>query len=250
MGEFPAERLFLVKDRKSGLDQVLPESTPLQSCAMSVHVTMLCTAALQLYLLQVCSHVAWQKKFYPWKSLFSLTFLICKHLGVPSGLRAWRLKAILFSLILGILKLGLLLNLLGPPLVDIVPGLSSWSVSVCLVLWPAPNYQNLCLPCIACVPCSSVCVLLQMAFQNHISLPGSEHSALPCASRGRLVSERRSGPRGLEAEVLSSAFWGWTRGLLSICAKPSPQQSPQRRGGAQDNTPGLVVNFSSCIPII
>lgn len=228
MGEFPAERLFLVKDRKSGLDQVLPESTPLQSCAMSVHVTMLCTAALQLYLLQVCSHVAWQKKFYPWKSLFSLTFLICKHLGVPSGLRAWRLKAILFSLILGILKLGLLLNLLGPPLVDIVPGLASWSVSLCLVLWPAPKYQNLCLPCIACVPCSSVCVLLQMAFQNHISLPGSEHSALPCASRGRLVSERRSGPRGLEAEVLSSAFWGWTRGLLSICAKPSPQQSPQR----------------------
>lgn len=60
MGEFPAERLFLVKDRRSGLDQVLPESTPLQSCAMSVHVTMLCTAALQL--LQVCSRVAWQKK--------------------------------------------------------------------------------------------------------------------------------------------------------------------------------------------
>lgn len=42
-------------------------------------------------------------------------------------------------------------------------------------------------------------------------------------------------------------FWGWTRGLMSICAKPSPQQSPQRRGGAQDTTPGLLINFSSCI---
>lgn len=60
-----------------------------------------------------------KKKFYPWKSLFSLAFLMCKHLGVPSSLRAWCLKAILFSLILGILKPGLPLNLLGPLLLTL-----------------------------------------------------------------------------------------------------------------------------------
>lgn len=84
VGEFLEEIFSLIKDRNASLDQVLPASEQWQGCATSACVTMLIQGHHPTVPAAELLPCYMAKRFLSMeKNLFSLSFLIRKHLGVP-----------------------------------------------------------------------------------------------------------------------------------------------------------------------